>query len=146
MPDTLHCRLVTPDAELLSEPVAYASVPAWDGLIGFQPGRAPLVARLGTGELRLDFPAGKGSGSRHYFIDRGFVKMGEGELVILAEKAVPAERIIEQDARAELAAAEARTVPADAADRMAAQERLTHDRNAARFKLRMAQTVKNSGI
>ena len=146
MADTFRCRLVTPDAELLSEPVTYASVPAWDGLMGFQPGRAPLVARLGMGELRLDFPAAKGSGSRHFFVDSGFLKMGDGELTILAEKAVPAERIIEQDAKAELAAAEARTIPADVPDRAAAQDRLVHEKNAARTKLRLAQTVKSRGI
>lgn len=146
MADTFRCRLVTPDAELLAEPVVYASVPAWDGLIGFQPGRAPIVARLGTGELRLDFPAAKGSGSRHFFVDSGFLKMGEGELVILAEKAVPAERLTEQDAKAELAAAEARQVPADAPDAGVAQDRITHERNAARTKLRLAQNIKSSGI
>jgi F-type H+-transporting ATPase subunit epsilon len=146
MADTFRCRLVTPDAELLSEPVTYASVPAWDGLMGFQPGRAPLVARLGMGELRLDFPAAKGSGSRHFFVDSGFLKMGDGELTILAEKAVPAERIIEQDAKAELAAAEARTIPADVPDRAAAQDRLVHEKNAARTKLRLSQTVKSKGI
>ena len=142
---TLHCRLVTPDAELISEPVVYASVPAWDGLIGFQPGRAPLVARLGMGELRLDFPPDKG-GSRSYFVDSGFLKMGDGELVILAEKAVPAERLVEQDAKAELAEAEARTVPADAPDKGLAQDRITHERNAARAKLRLAQNAKQRGI
>lgn len=143
---TLHCRLVTPNAELLSEEVTYASVPAWDGLVGFQPGRAPLVARLGMGELRLDFPASKGSGSRHFFVDSGFLKMGDGELIILAEKATPAEQILEQDAKAELAEAEARTIPADATDRLAAQERIAHERQAARTKLRLAQTAKRAGI
>jgi F-type H+-transporting ATPase subunit epsilon len=146
MPDTFRCRLVTPDAELLSEPVTYASVPAWDGLIGFQPGRVPLVARLGMGELRLDFSTAKGSGSRHFFVDQGFLKMGDGELTILAEKAVPAERLIEQDAKAELAAAEARTVPEDAPDRLAAQDRVVHEVNAARTKLRLAQTIRSNGI
>ena len=146
MPDTFRCRLVTPDAELLSEPVTYASVPAWDGLMGFQPGRAPMVARLGMGELRLDFPSAKGSGSRHFFVDSGFLKMGDGELVILAEKAVPAERLVEQDAKAELAAAEARVVPTDVPDRLAAQDRVTHEKNAARTKLRLAQSVKVNGI
>lgn len=146
MADTFRCRLVTPDAELLSDEVSYASVPAWDGLIGFQPGRAPIVGRLGMGELRLDFPAAKGSGSRHFFVDQGFLKMGDGELTILAEKAVPAERIAEQDARAELAAAEARTIPADTPDRLAAQDRLAHEKNAARTKLRLAQAVKGRGI
>jgi F-type H+-transporting ATPase subunit epsilon len=146
MADIFRCRLVTPDAELLSEPVSYASVPAWDGLIGFQPGRAPIVARLGMGELRLDFPSAKGSGSRHFFVDSGFLKMGDGELTILAEKAVPAERLIEQDAKAELAAAEARTIPADAPDRGVAQDRLNHERAAARTKLHLAQNIKTRGI
>jgi F-type H+-transporting ATPase subunit epsilon len=145
MADTFRCRLVTPDAELLSDAVTYASVPAWDGLMGFQPGRAPIVARLGMGELRLDFPGSKG-GSRHFFVDQGFVKMGDGELTILAEKAVPAERIAEQDAKAELAAAEARQVAPNVPDRLAAQDRITHERNAARTKLRLAQSSKNSGI
>lgn len=146
MPDTFHCRLVTPDAELISDKVAYASVPAWDGLMGFLPGRAPIVARLGMGELRLDFSAAKGSGSRHYFIDQGFVKMGDGELTILAEKAVPAEQLVEQDAKAELAAAEARAVPADAADPLAAQDAIAHEKDAARIKLRLAQSIKTRGI
>ena len=143
---TFNCRLVTPDAELLSEAVTYANVPAWDGLMGFEPGRAPIVARLGMGELRLDFPSDKGSGSRHFFIDQGFLKMGDGELTILAEKAVPAEKLIEQDARAELAEAEARKVPTDAPDAGLAQERITHERNAAKEKLRLAQGVKRAGI
>jgi len=143
---TFNCRLVTPDAELLSEAVTYANVPAWDGLMGFEPGRSPIVARLGMGELRLDFPSDKGSGSRHFFIDQGFLKMGDGELTILAEKAAPAENLVEQDARAELAEAEARTIPEDAPDRAAAQARITHERNAAQTKLRLAQTAKRTGI
>lgn len=143
---SFHCRLVTPNAELLAEEVTYANVPAWDGLMGFEPGRAPIVARLGMGELRLDFPADKGSGSRHFFIDQGFLKMGDGELTILAEKAIPAEKLVEVDARAELAEAEARQVPADAPDAGLAQERITHERNAAKEKLRLAQGIKRAGI
>lgn len=143
---TFNCRLVTPDAEILSEEVTYANVPAWDGLIGFEPGRAPIVARLGMGELRLDFPSDKGSGSRHFFVDQGFLKMGDGELTILAQKATPAEELVEQDARAELAEAESRQVPADAPDAGLAQQRITHERNAAKERLRLAQTIKRAGI
>ncbi len=39
---TFRCKVVTPTASLLDEPVAYASVPAWDGLFGVLPGRAPI--------------------------------------------------------------------------------------------------------
>ncbi len=146
MPDPITCRLVTPSEELLSERVVYANVPAHDGLIGFQHGSAPLVARLGLGKLTLEFPADLGSGKRDYFIDGGFLKMADNELIILAERAVAAEKIIESDARAELAEAEARVVPDDAPDRAAAVERLTREKEAAKLKISMAQNAKAVGI
>lgn len=146
MPDTITCRLVTPSAELLSEEVTYASVPAWDGLIGFQHGTSPLVAKLGLGKLRLDFPAEAGSGSREYLIEDGFLKMANNELVILAEAATPAEEINETDARAQLAEAEARQIPEDAPDRLAAVEKLSREKEAARLRLAMAQNSKAAGI
>lgn len=146
MPDTITCRLVTPSAELLSEEVTYASVPAWDGLVGFQHGTSPLVAKLGLGKLRLDFPAEAGSGSREYLIEDGFLKMANNELVILAEAATPAEEINETDARAQLAEAEARQIPQDAPDRLAAVEKLSREKEAARLRLAMAQNSKAAGI
>jgi F0F1-type ATP synthase epsilon subunit len=146
VPDTITCRLVTPSAELLSEEVTYASVPAWDGLIGFQHGTSPLVAKLGLGKLRLDFPAEAGSGSREYLIEDGFLKMANNELVILAEAATPAEEINETDARAQLAEAEARQIPEDAPDRLAAVEKLSREKEAARLRLAMAQNSKAAGI
>jgi len=104
---TFRCRLVTPTAALVDEQVSYASVPAWDGLFGVQPGRAALLARLGTGELRLDYAdSSKGQGgSRTFVLDGGFVKMANNELTILAEAATAAETITVADAEAELKAA-----------------------------------------
>ena len=109
---TFRCQLVTPSAKLLDDEVTYANVPAWDGLFGVMAGRAPLLAQLGLGELTVQFPdtTGKG-GDRSYVIDGGFVKMAGNTLTILAETAVPAEEITETAAKAELAEAEARTIP-----------------------------------
>lgn len=143
---TITCRLVTPDAELLNEQVTYASVPAWDGLIGFQHGGASLVSRLGLGKLRLDFPADAGSGSREYLIDGGFLEMGNNELVILAERAIAAEEIIESEARAQLAEAEARVVPDDAPNKLEAVEKITREKERARLMLSMANHSKAAGI
>jgi len=143
---TINCRLVTPAQELLSEDVTYASVPLWDGLIGMQHGRSPIVARLGIGKLRLDFPSDAGGGSREYFIDGGFAKMADNELVILAERAIAAEEIIESEARAELAEAQARVIPEDATNRADAVEKLTRERQAATLKVSMAATSKAAGI
>ena len=146
MANTLTCRLVTPDRELLNEEVVYASVPQHDGLIGFQHGGASLVSRLGLGKLRLDFPSTAGSGSREYLVEGGFLEMSNNELVILAETAIPAEEIIETDARAALAEAEARIVPEDAPNKLEAVERITREKAKAKLMLSMAQTSKAVGI
>tara|TARA_E500000318_G_scaffold14854_6_gene15005 strand:- start:20780 stop:21265 length:486 start_codon:yes stop_codon:yes gene_type:complete len=144
--NTITCRLVTPSEELLNEQVTYASVPAWDGLIGFQHGGSPLVSRLGMGKLRLDFPAEAGSGSREYLVEDGFLEMGHNELVILAERAIAAEAIIESEAKAELAEAEARVVPDDAPNKLEAVEQITRAKERARLKISMAQNSKAVGI
>jgi F-type H+-transporting ATPase subunit epsilon len=86
---SFDCTVVTPTAALVSGKVVHAVVPLWDGSIGFLPDHAPLLARLGKGELRLEFAdTGKGQGgTTTYKVDSGFVKMSENKLTILAEKA-----------------------------------------------------------
>ena len=49
----LSLVLVTPERTLFDKSVASIRVPLFDGSSGFYPGRAPLVGRLGIGELRL---------------------------------------------------------------------------------------------
>lgn len=92
---------------MVNEEVKYVQLPAWDGSMGFLPGRAPLLARLGAGELRLDIAdSAKGQGgTRSYFLDGGVAKMQGNELLILAEKATAAEAVSLADAEAELRAA-----------------------------------------
>lgn len=145
-----RCRVVTPAESLLDEQTVYASIPAFDGLMGVLPGRAPLVTRLGVGELTIR-TATEGSdrstgGERSFFVDSGFIKMAEGDLIILAERAIPAERLSEQDAQAELAEAEARVADPDAPDPAAEADRLRLDKERARVKLRMAKQVSKAGI
>lgn len=141
---TFQCRLVTPTAAVLDEPVTYASVPMWDGLAGILPNRAPIVGKLGMGELRLDFPAnddrGQG-GTRSYLVEDGFVQMVGNKLTILASKAIPVEEISQADAEAELAEAEARKAPLE----HAAAESLRRDRDRARLKVRLARSARAIG-
>ena len=146
MANLITCRLVTPSEELLNEEVLYASVPQHDGLVGCQHGTSPLVSQLGIGKLRLDFPSDAGGGSREYFIDGGFLKMADNELIILAERAIAAEEIIESEARAELAEANARVIPDDASNKMEAVAKLSRERQAAALKISMAKTSKVVGI
>ena len=104
MPSTFQCSLVTPESQILDEPVKYASIPAHDGQVGLAPDRAPLLAQLGDGMLRLDFEQG---GSRLFFIGGGFAQMKDNNLSIVADEAIPAEDIVKQNAEKELADATA---------------------------------------
>jgi F-type H+-transporting ATPase subunit epsilon len=90
---SFECTIVTPTASVISGQVVYATVPAWDGQIGFLPGRAPILSRLGTGNIRLDFAdTAKGKGGTYRFrVEGGFFQMADDRLTILAEKAVPVE-------------------------------------------------------
>lgn len=148
MAGTIRCKLITPDSALIDDEVVYAAVPAWDGLVGMINGGAPLVAKLGMGNLRLDFPDTDGSrgGSRWYYVEEGFMKFANNELTILASAAVPAENLIEEDCAKELKTAETRAVPSEAADKLAEMDKITKARNAARTKLSLARSFKHKGI
>jgi len=71
----------------------------FDGSAGIYPGRAPLVGRLGVGELRLNDAEGK---TESYFIEGGFIQI-KGELVsVLTNAAVPTATISKATSAAEL--------------------------------------------
>ena len=148
MPGTVRCKLITPEAALFNDEVEYASVPLWDGLVGVQHGGAPLVAKLGLGELRLDFPDTQGAkgGSRSYFLKDGFLRLANNELTLLASSAIPVENLTESECDAELKAAEARVVPEGTADRLGEMDRITAARNSARAKLALARRFRGKGI
>ena len=78
-----------------------------DRLVGVLTDRAPLLARLGQGPLRVDLAAG---GTRHYYVEGGVAQMKDNVLTILASEATPAEEIDADAARAEYAEAVARKV------------------------------------
>ena len=84
MADSFDCSLVTPEEAVFDEPVTYANVPAHDGLIGFLPNRAPLLAQLGEGVLEVRV---RGGGTRRFELAGGFAQMNRNRLTLLSEKA-----------------------------------------------------------
>lgn len=141
---SFRCKLITPEAMVLDNQAVQAILPAWDGMMGVLPGRAPLVAQLGTGELRIDFAdegAAKG-GSRSFFVDDGFAQMQNNELTIIAASAVGADKLSEADAQAELASLSARRV-----ESMSGVELDQHvkAKRRAEAKLRAAREFKAKG-
>ena len=107
MNDTFPCTLITPEALVFDGPALYASIPAWDGQIGIASMRAPLLAKLGDGALRIDR---KGAEPLWYFLSGGFAQMKDNHLTLLTSAAVPVEEIDRPRVEAEIAAA--RTTPA----------------------------------
>lgn len=124
----VQCVVVTPERAVLDEPGDFVSLPMYDGELGVLPGRAPLIGRLGAGELRVR----RGEQTRRYFVDGGFAQVRANVVTVLTPRAVRAEDIDPNAASQALAAALApgRT-PAE-------QEAHLKDQQRARAQLRIA--------
>jgi F-type H+-transporting ATPase subunit epsilon len=107
---SLQLVLVTPEKTLVDEPVSALRFPLYDGQIGILPGRAPLIGRLGYGELKV---SEVGGGERSYYIDGGFVQVKGPVVSILTNRAVPAEEISVQEAESLLQQAISRVATTD---------------------------------
>jgi F-type H+-transporting ATPase subunit epsilon len=133
MPDQhqreLQCVVVTPEKALLDEPADFVAVPMFDGELGVLPGRAPLIGRLGYGELRLR----RGMETRRLFIDGGFVQVRANTVTVLTSRAVRAEDI---DTTAVSHTLHAALAPAPTPQ---AQEEQLKTQQRARAQLRVAR-------
>ena len=87
--DRVQCVVVTPERTLFDEAVEFVALPLYDGELGVLPGRAPLIARLGYGELRT-----KVHGAAHrYFVDGGFAQVRDDVVTVLTNRATPAAEV-----------------------------------------------------
>ena len=101
--------VVTPEKAVLDETVDMVILPMFDGELGVLPGRAPIIGRLGAGELRLK----DGTTVKRYFVEAGFVQVRSNVVTILTANAKPAESITSE--MATTAAAEAEALPTTSA-------------------------------
>jgi F-type H+-transporting ATPase subunit epsilon len=120
----LQCVVVTPERTVLDATVDFVAVPMYDGELGVLPRRAPLIGRLGPGELRTR----RGSDVQRFFVDGGFAQVRDNVVTVLTPRAVKAEEIDAQAAQQVL-----QTQPAEEAQ-FKAQE-------GARAQLRIARRV-----
>ncbi len=125
---SLQCVVVTPERTLLDEKVDFIALPMFDGELGVLPGRAPLIGRLGTGELRLT----TGDHAQRFYVDGGFAQIRGNVVTVLTSRAVPAEEIDVAKAEADLEAA--RQPAATAKERESRQQAAAK----ARIQLRIA--------
>lgn len=101
----LRLVLVTPEKTLLDQPVKSLRFPLFDGQIGVLPGRAPLVGRLGIGELKFT----TATGTERFFIDGGFAQIKGSVITLLTSRAIPVAAIDLKKTQADLEAANALT-------------------------------------
>ena len=105
MANTFHCSVITPERAVLETEATFVAFPAHDGEVGILRDRAPLLYRMGIGELRVESP----EGNHTLFVAGGFAQMVDNRLTLLTEQA---RRIDEIDAAAiERALEEARAMP-----------------------------------
>ena len=124
----LHCVVVTPERALLDSDADFVVVPLYDGELGVLPGRAPLIGRLGCGELRIR----QGEQTQRIYVDGGFVQVRGDVVTVLTARAIPAAAIKPEAVQEALAAA---LQPALTAEQQEAHQK---DQERARAQLRIA--------
>src|SRR5690242_13569339 len=103
----LRVVIVTPEQTVLETTTDFVALPLYDGELGVAPGHAPMIGRLGYGELRI----GHEPSAVKYYIDGGFVQVADNVVSVLSNRAIAANRLdvaaIEQSLQATLSQAAA---------------------------------------
>ena len=129
----LHCIVVTPESTVLDTPADFVALPLYDGEAGIAPGRAPLIGRLGYGELRVR----SGNDTRRYYVDGGFVQVADNVVSVLTNRAILATAVNAATAEDQLRTALSR--PAAGPEEIAIRDRQIAQ---ARGQLRVASHLK----
>lgn len=130
------CDIVTPRARLVSEEATLVVVPGIEGEMGFLAGHAPLVSVLADGEVRMSAADGE---VRRYALQGGYVEVGDGKVIILADRALPSADIDVAQVRERLAAIEAEL--ATLSEKEAAKTTLPADKAWCDVQLKVAQAA-----
>ena len=132
---SMKCIVVTPEKTALTQEANFVVIPLIDGECGILPHHAPLIARLGAGELRITNTDGQ---LTHYYVEGGFAEVLGDTVALLTMYALPAENLNLADAEKEL---EEELADTDDTPELAEirQERLYHCRAKVRVARKMAE-------
>lgn len=135
MASTIHCDIVSAEAEIFSGEAAMVVVSGEEGELGIAPRHAPLLTRLKPGQVRVMLPEG---GEEFYYISGGMLEVQPHMVTVLSDTALragdldeaaalkakeEAERAI-ADRSADMEVAQAQAQLAEAMAQLAALERL----------------------
>src|SRR5260221_14232637 len=130
--NSLKCVVVTPEKAVLEAAADFVAIPMYDGELGVLPGRAPLIGRLGYGELRIQ----QGPDTKRYFVDGGFAQVSANDVTVLTARAMKGEDINLDSAQQTLEAAK----QPGATPKLQDQQQTAQER--ARTQIRVAQRAK----
>ena len=91
----LTVKLVSPEGLLWEGSSTFAVLPALDGELGLYPMHAPLLARLGMGEMRIHTE----DGIRYFALFGGFLQVADDEVQVIVDRAESPEAIDAEAAR-----------------------------------------------
>lgn len=94
----VHCVVVTPEKTELDTTCDSLVLPLFDGELGIQSGRAPMVGRLGFGILKIR----TGNSVTEWFVDGGFVQVTREGVNILTDSLLKPDQIDRKQAEADL--------------------------------------------
>ncbi len=135
MASTIHCDIVSAEAEIFSGDATMVVVSGEEGELGIAPRHAPLLTRLKPGQVRVMLPDG---GEEFYYISGGMLEVQPHLVSVLSDTAARASDLDEAaavkakeeaekaiaDRSADMEVAQAQAQLAEAMAQLAALERL----------------------
>jgi len=103
MASTIHCDIVSAEAEIYSGEASMVIVPGEQGDLGVTPKHAPLLTRLRAGEVRVQTPNGE---EEHFYVSGGLLEIQPHVVTVLSDTASRASDVDEAAALEAKAAAE----------------------------------------
>ena len=128
---SINCIVVTPAETAVETEANSISLPLFDGDKGVMVDHAPMIGRLGSGELKL-----QGSeGASRFYIEGGFVQVLDNTVSILTNRVIAVEDLDSNTLQQELN--DALAMPGNNDEELDVRERAV---DAARAQLRVAQS------
>jgi F-type H+-transporting ATPase subunit epsilon len=133
----LPLEIVSPDRLLLSREVGMAVIPAAEGLLGVQPGHAPMIVLLQGGTIAIHE---NGAVTDRLFVSGGFAEITPERCTVLADEAVPVAELSRSDAERRLAEAQTAQGAVDTRD-IVAREAAAAAVQSARARVAAAEAA-----
>ena len=92
MASSIHVDIVSAEKEIFSGDAQMVFAPALLGEVGIAPGHAPMLTRLGPGEVRIKQPDGHEQG---FYVSGGMLEVQPKMVTVLSDTAVRAEDLDE---------------------------------------------------